>query len=77
MTSATYYEYTRLSDSIERSITRNALNCGESGSAVAGVKSVFSAIKRGLISFIEFCSDVGTVMAEARSRGMYCGGTRW
>jgi hypothetical protein len=77
MSSVTYYEYTRLSDSIERTVTRNALSCGEPVSIVAGIKSVFSAIKRGLVSFADFCADVSTVMAEARTRGMYYGGTRW
>jgi hypothetical protein len=77
MSSTTYYEYTRLSDSIERTITRDALSCGEPVSIVSGIKSVFSAIKRGLIGFADFCADVSAVMAEARSRGMYQGGTRW
>ena len=77
MSSITYYEYTRLSDSIERTVTRNALSCGESVSIATVLKSTYSAIKRGLVGFAEFCSDVGATMAEARARGMYYGGTRW
>lgn len=71
------YEYTRLSDSLERNLTRNALSCGEPVSIVAGIKSVFSAIKNGLVDFAEFCAEVSTSMAEARTRGMYYGGTQW
>ena len=77
MSSITYYQYTRLSDSIERTLTRNALSCGEPVSIAAATKSVFGAIKRGLVNFANFCADVSSTMAEARARGMYYGGTRW
>ncbi|TAL89812.1 MAG: hypothetical protein EPN46_05645 [Candidimonas sp.] len=84
MPSITYYQYTRLSDSLERNLMRDALSCGAPFSIVATAKSVFSGIKfvlskvkAGVISYMDFCSEVSTLMAEVRARNGYYTSTQW
>ncbi len=84
MPSITYYQYTRLSDSLERNLMRDALSCGEPFSIVdmaksvfATSKSVFSKIKAGIISYMDFCSEVSMLMAEVRARNGYYTSPQW
>ncbi|MEO6986990.1 MAG: hypothetical protein ABI155_16815 [Paralcaligenes sp.] len=77
MSSITCYQYTRLSDSVERNLMRDALCCGEPFSIVATVKSAFSKIKAGVISYMDFCSEVSMLMAEVRARNGYYTSPQW
>mgnify|MGYP001604154873 CR=1 FL=1 len=77
MSSITYYQYTRLSDSLERNLMRDALSCNEPVSIIAVVKNVFSKAKEGFIDFMDFCAEVNQAMSEARARSSFYAGSQW
>jgi len=66
-----YYQPTRLSDSIERDLTRNALSCSEHRSAFTVVRNVFSAMKNGILAVSSFIGEVGDAMNEARAHDAF------
>lgn len=77
MTSAALYNYSRLTDSMERDMLRNALENQDSLSPLAALKIAAKSVVAAARGFADFCSDVSNAMDEARARSAHYSGSQW
>ena len=77
MSDISYNQYSRLSDSLERDLMRDALNNGESVSIVALVKTALSMVKSGVIGLSNYMIAVTRAMDEARAKDSRFSRSQW
>lgn len=61
-------QYSRLSDSLERDLMRQALNNGESVSALGLVKRLFASLGNAVSAFCNYMIEVTRALDEARAK---------
>src|SRR3546814_3073618 len=61
-----YNQYTKLSDSLERELMREALSCGEPVSIVDLAKSFARGLKKILSAFVQLADDTAKVLDQSR-----------
>ncbi|NYT63300.1 hypothetical protein H0A66_13345 [Alcaligenaceae bacterium] len=77
MSDLSYNQYTRLSDSLERDLMRNALSNGETVSIVSLTKKAYSALKTGFIAFVGYMADLNKALDEARAKDARFSRSQW
>lgn len=77
MSSISFSQYSRLSDSIERDLMRDSLSNGEAVSIVAVAKHAVSGIKTGFLAFARYMVDVTRALDEARAKDARYTRTAW
>jgi len=71
MTNITHNEYSRLTDDLERELTRKALNGNSSASTMAYVGKALTGVKKGLVATGNFIVAVSEALNEARAKSAH------
>lgn len=77
MSTVTYTQYTRLTDSLERNLVRDAIGRGEQVSTMRQGNSVLASVKKGFLSFTSFVAAVYEAMNEARATNAHFTAAQW
>jgi len=77
MSDLSFNQYSRLSDSLERDLMRNALSNGESVSIVTLTQKALASIKKGIVAVYDYIIDVTEALNEARAKDARYSGTQW
>ena len=77
MSSISFSQYSRLSDSIERDLMRDSLSNGEAVSITAVAKKAVSGIKSGLFAFAGYMVVVTKALDDARAKDARYTRTAW
>ncbi len=77
MSDISYNQYSRLSDSLERDLMRNALSNGESVSIVSLAKKVIAGMKTGFSAFTSYMAELTHALDEARAKDARFSGSQW
>ena len=71
MTNITHNEYARLTDDLERELTRKALSCNSSTSSMAYLGKALTGIKKGLVATGHFIVAASEALNEARAKSAH------
>jgi hypothetical protein len=77
MSDLSYKHYSRLSDSLERALMRDALSNGQSISTLDLAKKVARAVKTGVVAIASYMVDVTSALDEARAKDARYTRTAW
>lgn len=72
-----YDQYVKLSDSLERELTREALSCGEPVSIVDVAKSIAKGVKITVRAIARVLSDATRPLGNAHSHDSQLSSARW
>lgn len=77
MSDLSYNQYSRLSDSLERELMRNATSNGESVSVITLVKTVARSLKNGFMAVADYVVEVTRALDEARAKDARFSRSQW
>ncbi|NYT80216.1 hypothetical protein H0A70_01675 [Alcaligenaceae bacterium] len=77
MSNLSYNQFSRLSDSLERDLMRQALSDGESVSIAALGKEILAAIQNGVKAAWNYAIEVTAALDEARANNARFSGSHW
>lgn len=77
MSDLSYNQYSRLSDSLERELMRNATSNGESVSVIALAKTVARSLKNGFMAVADYVVEVTRALDEARAKDARFSRSQW
>jgi hypothetical protein len=73
----TYGQYVKLSDSLERELTREALSCGEPVSIADLAKSIAKGVKIAARALARVLSDATRPLGNVRAHDSHLSSARW
>jgi hypothetical protein len=77
MSNLSYNQFSRLSDSLERDLMRQALSDGESVSIAGLGKEVLASIQNGATAIWNYVIDVTAALDDARANNPRFSGSHW
>lgn len=77
MSTITHTQYTRLTDSLERNLVRDAIGRGEHVSTMSQGKHVLASVKKGFLSVTAYVTAVYEAMNEARAKSAHFTAAQW
>lgn len=77
MSTVTYTQYTRLTDSLERNLVRDAIGHNEQVSTMRQGKHILASVKKGFLSFTSYVAAVLEAMNEARATSAHFTAAQW
>jgi hypothetical protein len=77
MSDLSYNQYSRLSDSLERELMRDAMSNGESVSVITLGKTVLRSLKTGFMAVADYIVEVSRALDEARAKDARFSRSQW
>jgi hypothetical protein len=77
MSDLSYNQYSRLSDSLERDLMRDAMSNGESVSVITLGKTVLRSLKTGFMAVADYMVEVSRALDEARAKDARFSRSQW
>jgi hypothetical protein len=77
MSDLSFNQYSRLSDSLERDLMRNAMSNGESVSVIALGKTVLRSFGKGFMAVADYVVEVTRALDEARAKDARFSRSQW
>ncbi|HWL27767.1 MAG TPA: hypothetical protein VNQ97_02555 [Burkholderiaceae bacterium] len=77
MSDLSYNQYSRLSDSLERDLMRDAMSNGESVSVITLGKTVLRSLKNGFMAVADYLVEVTDALDEARAKDARFSRSQW
>jgi hypothetical protein len=77
MSDLSYNQYSRLSDSLERDLMRDAMSNGESVSVITLGKTVLRSLKTGFMAVADYIVEVSRALDEARAKDARFSRSQW